>query len=200
MDVKINVNSGIKDVYLYQLPVALRVTEFDMNALNTFAEDFNKAINSGQSVIPIYINSYGGAIDALMGMIDIIDEAPVPVATVCVGAAMSCGSVLLSSGTKGYRFAGPSSRIMVHDAAIMMHGKENEVKYKYQEFTRFKHQFLNILDDNCEKERGYWLSKLKEIDNADLYLSPNEAKQHGLIDRFGVPKLSANVDLSYKFE
>ena len=81
------------------------------------------AHSTGQKVIPVVIDSYGGQVYSLMSMIAAIESAELPVATIVEGKAMSCGAVLLSFGEQGMRFADPHATVMIHDVSSGGYGK-----------------------------------------------------------------------------
>ncbi len=100
---KRNIDKNIKTVELRSSPVVIRVNKFDEKSAKDFAEKIASAHNTGQSVIPVIIDSYGGQVYSLMSMIASIKNSELPVATIVEGKAMSCGVILFSCGTEGYR-------------------------------------------------------------------------------------------------
>src|SRR6185436_15830041 len=88
--------------------------EIDDDRVKEFDEAICKCLRNGQEIIPIIIDSYGGSVDSMNAMIDIIDSIEIPVATICLGKAMSAGAMLLACGDEGLRFASPTSRVMIH--------------------------------------------------------------------------------------
>src|SRR5580692_7984337 len=113
---------------LIDLPVVITVNEFNEKSDKQFREDFMKALNTKQEIVPILISSYGGHVYSLMSMIAVIEASPVPVATIGVGKMFSCGSILLSCGASNLRFCDPYSTVMIHDVSNGIHGKTEEVK------------------------------------------------------------------------
>ena len=83
-----------------QTPVIVRVNKFTENSAKSFIKKW-RWLGSGQKVIPIVIDSYGGQVYSLMSMISAIESADLPVATIVEGKAMSCGAVLLTFGEQG---------------------------------------------------------------------------------------------------
>ena len=86
------------------LPIVIRVTKFDEASAKSFSALMSKAQNSGQPVVPVIIDSYGGQVYSLMSMIADIKHSKIPVATIVQGKAMSCGAILFSFGSPGKRF------------------------------------------------------------------------------------------------
>ena len=93
---KINVSPLIKEIELRKNPVISRVNEFNEEAAKKFSAEIAQAHSTGQKVIPVIIDSYGGQVYSLMSMISAIKHAELPVATIVEGKAMSCGAILFS--------------------------------------------------------------------------------------------------------
>ena len=110
------------------LPVVIRVRKFDEVAAKEFSNLMSKAQNTGQPVVPVIIDSYGGQVYSLMSMISDITHYNIPVATIVQGKAMSCGALLFSFGAEGYRYMDPDATLMIHDVSSMKCGKVEEVK------------------------------------------------------------------------
>ena len=113
---------------VYKEPITIRVNKFDEEAVAHFDNDFEEAINTGQPVIPILVDSFGGSSYGVIGMINLIETSPVPVATILLSKAMSAGAILFSFGTEGYRFMHPDASMMIHDVASMTGGKIEDIK------------------------------------------------------------------------
>ena len=114
------------------LPVVIRVNKFDEKAAQDFSKDVARAQNTGQPVLPIIIDSYGGQVYSLMSMISDIQHSRLPVATIVQGKAMSCGAILFSFGVDGMRYMDPDATVMIHDVSSMAWGKVEEVKVSAQ--------------------------------------------------------------------
>ena len=123
---KFSVSSLIKELELNQNPVIVVVNKFDEQAADEFRNKFSIAQSTGQNVIPVVIDSYGGQVYSLMSMISTIRSSKIPVATIAEGKAMSCGAVLLSFGQEGMRFMDPDATVMIHDVASGQHGKNEK--------------------------------------------------------------------------
>lgn len=135
--------------------------------------------------IIVYINSYGGSVDALNVLIDTFNEVPNEIITVCLGTAMSAGAVLLSCGNK--RFVGKNARIMIHEVSSWAMGTTTELKHSLVETTRMNRQLLKIIAKNTKKS----LKELMKIfkDTPDFYLTAQEAVKFGIADYIGVPSV-----------
>ena len=121
MITKLNIDPALSErdgLLKFKPPVTVIVKgTFDEAMSDKFNTDVNVALSTGQEVVPVIIESYGGAVYSLMAMLDTIKSCPVPVATIIKGKAMSCGSILAAAGTKGFRFISPLSTMMIHEVA-----------------------------------------------------------------------------------
>ena len=122
------VSKLIKEVELRKNPVIVRVNKFNEEASRKFAGEIAAAHNTGQDIIPVVIDSYGGEVYSLMSMVSSIKHSTIPIATIVEGKAMSCGAILFSFGEEGLRFCDPDATIMIHDVSSMDFGKIEELK------------------------------------------------------------------------
>ena len=100
------------------LPVVIRVNKFDEKSAEDFSKSVARAQNTGQPVLPIIIDRYGGQVYSLMSMISDIQHSRIPVATIVQGKAMSCGAILFSFGVDGMRYMDPDATVMIHDVRV----------------------------------------------------------------------------------
>jgi len=129
--------------------------------------------------IYLYINSPGGSVTAGMAIYDTIQYIKSEVITICVGLAASMGSFLLAAGAKGKRLALPHSRIMIHQPSGGTRGQASDIEIEAREILRIRHQLNQIYADNT----GQVLSKIEKDMDRDFFMSAQEAKEYGLIDR-----------------
>lgn len=177
----------------------IRVSEFTEDSAKAFSEEMREAHASGQPVIPVIIDSYGGQVDSLNSMISDIRHSEKPVATITVGKAMSCGAVLLSAGTLGYRYADPLARIMIHEVASGDYGKTADLKVSTEETDALNIRMLQMLARNCNKRPDYFIKLMAKRKNTDWFMTADEAKSHGLVEKLFVPKLTREVKIEYTF-
>lgn len=190
----------IKEIELRAAPVIIRVNEFDKDAAKEFASQMSLAQSTGQPVIPVIIDSYGGQVYSLMSMIGNIKSSKVPVATIVEGKAMSCGAILFSFGAQGYRFMDPDATIMIHDVSSGAIGKIEDIKADSNEAERLNQKVYKMMASNCGKNPSYFLDIIHEKSHADWYLDADEAIFHGLANHIRVPEMKIVADLKYKFE
>ena len=175
--------------------VIIYVNDFTTDSFKDFQENFFSAERSGQTIVPIMIDSEGGDIYSLFSMIDMIRSSKLAVSTIGIGKAMSCGADLLAAGTKGYRYAAPLCSIMVHEGETATIGKPTDVKVNLKESDRVFKKTFDMLDVHCGKVVGYWSTILKEKMNADVYLTADEAKEHGIVDWVRLPRFEPEVKI-----
>lgn len=129
--------------------------------------------------ISIYINSPGGSVTAGMAIYDTMNYIRCDVATICVGMAASMGAFLLSSGTKGKRYALPNAEIMIHQVLGGAKGQATDVAIQTQQLLKTKNKLNRILAENTGKD----VSVVERDTERDNYLTAQEALDYGLIDQ-----------------
>jgi len=190
----------LKEPQLIHEPVVVRVNEFNNKAAKEFEIAMNKAHNTGQPVIPIVIDSYGGQVYSLMSMISSIKHAELPVATIVEGKAMSCGAILFSFGKEGYRFMDPDATLMIHDVSSMVWGKVEELKADTAEAERINQKVYRMMALNCGKREDYFLDHVHERGHADWFLDAAEAEKHNLANQVRIPKFNVTANVRIDFE
>ncbi len=131
--------------------------------------------------IQIYINSPGGSVTAGMGIYDIMQFVKCDIATYCIGMAASMGSLLLTAGTEGKRYILPHARVMIHQPHLGgggIGGQVTDIEIHAKELVRVKDMLTDIYVKHTKKDKGF----LKEAMERDHYLSPQNAKEYGLVD------------------
>ena len=102
---------------------------------------------------------------------------------------MSCGSVLLASGSPGYRFAGEMTEIMIHEVSSSTRGKNSDIQNDGKQLDRLNSVLFSILAKKTGKSVKYFKDKIKASGNVDWYITAKQAKKMGLVDFVGVPVL-----------
>ena len=133
--------------------------------------------------IMLYINSPGGVITAGMAIYDTIKSIHADVATICLGEAASMGAFLLSAGTKGKRMALPSARIMIHQPLGGAQGQATDIELEAKEILRMKKMLNGLLAEHT----GQSIEQIQKDTERDHYMSAQEAKDYGLIDKVILP-------------
>jgi len=190
----------LKECELHYSPVIIYVNEFNNKSAKEFSQKMALAHNTGQPIIPIVIDSYGGEVYSLMNMISEIMNSDLPIMTIAQGKAMSCGAVLLSFGDDGMRYADPNATIMIHDVASGAFGKVAELKSDVKEAERLNKKIFSMVDANCNQPDDFFMKKLKEKDRADWYLTAKKAKKFNLVNHLRVPTFTVEVGIKMKIK
>ena len=195
-----HIDPKVKEVELRKQPIIIRVNKFTEDSAKKFANEMAAAHNTGQKVIPVVIDSYGGQVYSLMSMISAIQHAELPVATIVEGKAMSCGAVLFSFGEEGMRFMDPNATVMIHDVSSMDFGKVEELKAGAAEADRLNSIVYSMMARNCGKKDDYFMKIVDKKKHADWFLDSTEAKKHGMANHLRVPKFNITVQVDIDFE
>ncbi len=129
--------------------------------------------------IYFYINSPGGVITSGLAMFDTMNYIKPDIVTICIGQAASMGAFLLSSGTKGKRYALPNARIMIHQPSGGAQGQSTDIQIQAEEIQRLKDSLNEIMAKNCAKTA----EELERDTERDNFMSSAEAVEYGLIDQ-----------------
>jgi ATP-dependent Clp protease protease subunit len=135
------------------------------------AEDPDKDIN-------LYINSPGGVVTAGLAIYDTMQHLKCPVSTICIGQASSMGALLLTAGTKGKRFALPHARIMIHQPLGGAQGQATDIDIQAREILRMREMINEILVQHT----GQSMEHIRRDTDRDFFMSPEQAREYGLID------------------
>ncbi|KRF00419.1 MULTISPECIES: ATP-dependent Clp endopeptidase proteolytic subunit ClpP [Paenibacillus] len=128
--------------------------------------------------IHLYINSPGGSVTAGMGIFDTMQFIKPDVSTICVGMAASMGSLLLTAGAKGKRYALPNAEVMIHQPLGGVRGQATDIKIHADWIIKTKNKLNQIYVDRT----GQPLEKIERDTDRDNFMSADEAKAYGLID------------------
>lgn len=134
--------------------------------------------------IQLYINSPGGSVTAGMAIYDTMQFVEPDVATYCVGMAGSMAAVILAAGAKGKRFALPNSEILIHQVMGEAGGQAVEIEISAKHIVKIRDRVNKILS----KHTGQPLKKIEQDTDRDFYMTAEEAKTYGIVDKIIVPK------------
>jgi len=164
--------------------------------------EMHAARNTGQPVIPVVIDSYGGEVYSVLSMIDTINQmGDIPIATIAKGKSMSCGAILFSQGTEGYRFMSPFSTLMIHDVSSGSLGKTEEIKADAKETDRLNDLIYSLMAKGVGKEDSRYFWKIvQDKGRADWFLDACEAKGHNLANHIRIPSFKIKVSCDIEFE
>ncbi len=128
--------------------------------------------------IIIYINSPGGSVTGTMAMYDAMQFVKCDVSTICVGIAASGAALILAGGRKGKRFVLPNAEVMIHQVMGEAGGQAVEIEISAKHIIKIKNKLNQIL----AKHTGQSLKKVEKDTDRDFYMSPDEAKDYGIVD------------------
>ncbi len=145
------------------------------------SEDPKKDIN-------LYVNSPGGSVTATLAIYDTMQHIKPDVATICVGLAASGGAIILAAGAHGKRFILPNSEVMIHQVLGAAEGQATEIEISAKHILKVKQRLNHILAHHTEKP----ISKIEEDTDRDLFMTAEEAKQYGIVDKIIKSKSETN--------
>jgi ATP-dependent Clp protease protease subunit len=129
--------------------------------------------------IQLYINSPGGSVTAGLAIMDTMNHVKNNISTVCVGMAASMGAHILAAGEKGKRFALENSEIMIHQPHGGAEGQASDIEITAKQILKLREKLDKILAKNT----GQTISKIKTDGDRDFFMSSEEAKKYGIIDK-----------------
>ncbi len=129
--------------------------------------------------INLYVHCPGGVISAGLAIYDTMQLIRCDVSTICVGLAASMGTVLLSAGTKGKRYALPNATVHLHQALGGVQGQAADIEIAAKEIMRMQEKIRDIL----AKHTGQTVEKIAHDSDRDFYLDPQQAVEYGLVDK-----------------
>lgn len=171
----------VYDIYsrLLKDRIILISDEINDNNANVVIAELLYLDSLNHNDISIYINSPGGSVTAGMGIYDTINFIKSDVSTICVGMAASMAAFLLSSGTKGKRYALPNSEVMIHQPLGGAQGQATEIKIAAERILKLRDKLNKYLSNNTGKD----LKTVEKDTDRDNFMSAEEALEYGLIDK-----------------
>jgi len=151
----------------------------DLVASSVIAQMLFLASKYPKKDIQLYLNTPGGTVTSGLAIYDTMQYVKCPISTVCVGMAASMGAVLLAGGAKGKRFSLPSSQILLHQPMGGAQGQAVEIEITAKQIVKIRERLNNIL----AKHTGQEMEKVEKDTDRDFYLTAQEAKEYGLIDK-----------------
>lgn len=142
--------------------------------------------------IHLYINSPGGIVTSGLAIYDTMQYIKPDVSTICIGQAASMGALLLTAGTKGKRFALPHARILIHQPLGGFQGQATDVDIQAREILRLREKLNELL----VKHTGQPIEKIRQDTERDFYMSPDQARDYGLVDEVIVSKDSNPIQIT----
>lgn len=141
-----------------------------------------------EAPITMYINSPGGHVYPGLAIYDTMQMVPNPISTVAVGATASFGTILLTAGTKGQRYALPHATIHIHQPLGGASGQASDIEIQAREILRLKKRLNDILSNHT----GQDFDTIERDTNRDFYLDANQAAEYGLVDQVLEPPIKGD--------
>lgn len=129
--------------------------------------------------ISLYINSPGGSVTAGLAVIDTMNHIKNDVSTVCVGIAASMGAIILSAGAKNKRYALPNSEVMIHQPLGGIEGQASDIEITARHILKTR----EVINKMLSKNTGQTLPKIEKDVDRDFFMSAEESKKYGIIDK-----------------
>ncbi len=148
------------------------------------SEDPDKEIN-------LYINSPGGMVTAGLAIYDTMQYIRPDIVTICMGQAASMAAILLASGAEGKRYALPNSRILIHQPLGGAQGQATDIAIHANEILKIREKLNEILANHT----GQAIEKVKDDTERDFFMSSEEAKKYGLVDKVIKSREAAKVNI-----
>ena len=162
--------------------------------LSTDVNDYTATVVQGQLLyldsvdpgkdISIYLNSPGGSVIAGLGLYDTMQHIKSDVSTICIGMAASMAAVLLVAGAQGKRMALPHSRVMIHQPLGGVQGQASDIEITAREILKYKAELYKIIADHS----GMSLERIEADADRDYWMTADEAKEYGMIDKVLLPE------------
>lgn len=190
----------IEDVEdILQQPVMLKVNAFTQRDVDDFEQGISEAHSTGQPIIPVVIDSYGGSSYGCMAMVSAILNSRLPVATIVTGKAQSAAAILFAFGTEGHRYMDPHAFLMIHDMSSDCDGKIEDLKVDMQHVEVLNRNIYKRMARHVGQPENYFLDLIKASNHLDLHLNAKQAKKHRLANVLKVPTLEVHVKVEYTF-
>jgi ATP-dependent protease ClpP protease subunit len=184
------------------LPVIVKVIgEFNEESAKSLYADCDRAMTTGQKILPIFIDSYGGYVDSLFGMLDYFQsfrDSGVEIITIACGKVMSCGAMLFAMGDK--RFVGKRSRIMFHRVSAGSFGNPDDMKTDAKESERLEKFIFEEISKNIGRPKGWLFDQLKRNNFSDWYLTADEALEAKVATKIGIPQFTFGIETRFSYE
>jgi ATP-dependent protease ClpP protease subunit len=184
------------------LPVIVKVIgEFNEESAKSLYADCDRALTTGQKILPIFIDSYGGYVDSLFGMLDYFQsfrDSGVEIITIACGKVMSCGAMLFAMGDK--RFVGKRSRIMFHRVSAGSFGNPDDMKTDAKESERLEKFIFEEISKNIGRPKGWLFDQLKRNNFSDWYLTADESLEMKVATKIGIPQFTFGIETRFSYE
>lgn len=179
-------------------PIEVHLTgDINSDSVCELETSFREAQRSGQTTIPVVIQSGGGDMYDALKIVDLILTSPIEVITIVRGYAMSAAVMIFSCGSR--RIIGPHASLMIHPVSTTyFQGRCKDMKVETKEIERLQDLYCQIMSENTGKAIKFFKERLEK--NHDVYMSPDEAKECGIATDIGDGRLVTKVSVSTTLE
>jgi len=190
----INGNNFVNNV---QSPKSFFLEDFTSRTVRALSSTITDALTLGQEVLPIYIESSGGDVYALNGILSIIDGARkngLQIATIVAGQAMSAGAFVFCYGDKGLRFVGSNATIMLHGIKLgYLDGRLGDIKSFVDTLNAKEFSFFEKISTHLGKRKDWLVKSLSKRKDYDWYLDSEEAIAEGIANHIHIPTFKVDI-------
>lgn len=158
-------------------PKSFYLTDFTDHTLRAFGQVTTECLNSQQPILPIYIESYGGNVDIMAGILSLMDycrDRGLKFSTIVNGKAMSAGAMVWLYGEANLRFIGTCGKLMMHHASTIAGGKLPELKTTIDLHSEDQHKLFEKISRHIKKPKDWLKKNLEKRKDGDWYLNPDE--------------------------
>lgn len=181
-------------------PKSFQLTEFSLGTVKAFKSVVDTAISIGQPLFPINIESYGGEVYPMLGILSIMDSARkygVKFVTHTSSIAASCGAMVFAYGDHGCRFIGSDAKLMFHNMSSGALGKVPECLYDIQKVNKLEEDVFSKISRHLKKNKLYLSKTLEKKKNFDWELNAEEAVAEGIASEIKVPNFAISFETRY---
>lgn len=171
-------------------PRSFFMQNFDESCVREFQQVVNECIKTRQLFLPIHIESPGGYVYSLMGILSAIDyarENGIKICTYVGGVASSCGALLFLYGDQGYRYCGSNSTLMLHNISSGFAGKVDEAKNYFVGVENLESRVFEKISRHIKKPKDWLRKNLEKRKNYDWELTPQECLEAGFANHIKTP-------------
>lgn len=184
---------------VFRMPKVIRVNHFDEEGLEDFDKDMDVAHRTGQPIIPVIVDSFGGSAYSVMGMVATIESALRPVATIVTSKAMSAGFILFCFGTQGYRFMHPDAILMLHELSSWTEGKLSDIQNVSKHLDKVNKTVMRKAARHLGHKSNYFLDLINSHKHLDWFMTAKEALGHNIANHLRVPRFEVKIGVDIAF-
>lgn len=199
MNTDIVVKSSFLDgVDIQSNQCVLKITgELTNKTASEFCENLLSLDKRDMEFIPVMIHSGGGDVDALLMVVQTMEQCVTPIATICMGHALSAAAIIFSLGSNGYRYMGPHSYLMFHECSMgIAEGKSCDIHAVQSHFSKLDKSLNKKVEKHIGLENGYF----DKHGHVDTYMTAKDCLKDSIANHVGYPLLSIRVELKMSID